>query len=60
MSTPALAIQLSDAEMRLLQALVYQECGMYFDARRTHFLQDGCNGACVNAVWTRSTTTTAC
>src|SRR5437899_10611650 len=40
MSTPALAIQLSDAEMRLLQALVYQECGMYFDARRTHFLQD--------------------
>jgi chemotaxis protein methyltransferase CheR len=26
--------------MRLLQALVYQECGMYFDARRTHFLQD--------------------
>jgi chemotaxis protein methyltransferase CheR len=40
MSSPALAIQLSDAEMRLLQALVYQECGMYFDARRTHFLQD--------------------
>src|SRR5436190_23928091 len=40
MSTPALAIQLSDAEMRLLQALVYQECGMYFDERRTHFLED--------------------
>jgi chemotaxis protein methyltransferase CheR len=40
MSTPALAIQFSDAEMRLLQTLVYQECGMYFDARRTHFLQD--------------------
>ena len=40
MSTPALAVQLSDAEMRLLQALVYQECGMYFDPRRTHFLQD--------------------
>jgi len=40
MSTPALAIQLSDAEMRLLQALVYQECGMFFDARRAHFLQD--------------------
>src|SRR5215813_11339412 len=40
MSTPALAIQLSEAEMRLLQALVYQECGMYFDARRAHFLQD--------------------
>lgn len=40
MSSPALAIQLSDAEMRLLQALVYQECGMFFDARRAHFLQD--------------------
>src|SRR5215470_7707583 len=40
MSTPALAVQFSEAEMRLLQALVYQECGMYFDARRTHFLQD--------------------
>src|SRR3984893_11294470 len=40
MSSPALAVQLSDAEMRLLQTLVYQECGMYFDARRTHFLQD--------------------
>src|SRR5207245_188507 len=40
MSSPALAIQLSEAEMRLLQTLVYQECGMYFDARRIHFLQD--------------------
>src|SRR5204862_6937713 len=40
MSSPALAIQLSEAEMRLLQTLVYQECGMFFDARRTHFLQD--------------------
>ena len=40
MSSPAIAIQLSDAEMRLLQALVYQECGMFFDSRRTHFLQD--------------------
>lgn len=40
MSSPAVAIQFSEAEMRLLQALVYQECGMYFDARRTHFLQD--------------------
>jgi len=40
MSSPAFAIQLSDAEMRLLQALVYQECGMFFDARRAHFLQD--------------------
>jgi chemotaxis protein methyltransferase CheR len=40
MSSPAMAVQLSEAEMRLLQTLVYQECGMYFDARRTHFLQD--------------------
>src|SRR5213082_3796533 len=40
MSSPALAVQFSDAEMRLLQSLVYHECGMFFDARRTHFLQD--------------------
>ena len=40
MSTPAVAIQLSEAEMRLLQSLVYHECGMFFDSRRTHFLQD--------------------
>jgi len=32
--------QLTDAELKLLQALVYQECGMHFDERRTHFLQD--------------------
>src|SRR3984957_4756428 len=31
---------LTEAELRLLQALVYQECGMHFDERRTHFLQD--------------------
>lgn len=40
MSAPALAMQVSDAELKLLQALVYQECGMHFDARRAHFLQD--------------------
>ena len=34
--TPAL----TDAELKLLQTLVYQECGMHFDERRTHFLQD--------------------
>src|SRR6202023_2562006 len=34
--TPAL----TDAELKLLQALVYQECGMHFDDRRTSFLQD--------------------
>lgn len=36
-STP---IQLSEPELKLLQTLVYQECGMCFDERRTHFLQD--------------------
>ena len=40
MSSPALAVHLSDAELRLLQTLVYQECGMHFDARRSHFLRD--------------------
>jgi len=33
-------MQLSDSELKLLQALVYQECGMHFDSRRAHFLQD--------------------
>jgi chemotaxis protein methyltransferase CheR len=36
----ALAPTLTEAELRLLQALIYQECGMHFDERRTHFLQD--------------------
>jgi chemotaxis protein methyltransferase CheR len=31
---------LTEAELRLLQALVYQECGMHFDERRISFLQD--------------------
>jgi chemotaxis protein methyltransferase CheR len=31
---------LTEAELKLLQALVYQECGMHFDERRTPFLQD--------------------
>src|SRR5205807_8004464 len=30
---------LTDAELKLLQALVYQEGGMHFDERRIHFLQ---------------------
>jgi chemotaxis protein methyltransferase CheR len=34
--TPALTA----AELKLLQTLVYQECGMHFDERRTSFLQD--------------------
>src|SRR5271167_4332748 len=37
LSTP---IQLTDAELKLLQTLVYQECGMCFDERRAHFFQD--------------------
>ncbi len=37
---PAMAAQFTEAELKLLQALVYQECGMHFDERRTHFLQD--------------------
>ena len=36
-SSPVL---LSAAELKLLQSLVYQECGMCFDERREHFLQD--------------------
>jgi len=39
MSSPGLAVQLTQAELKLLQALVYQECGMYFDERRLHFLE---------------------
>lgn len=40
MSTLSGSINLTDAELKLLQTLVYQECGMYFDERRAHFLQD--------------------
>src|SRR3979409_1968865 len=42
MSTPTLLtrIPLTDAELKLLQTLVYQECGMFFDERRVHFLRD--------------------
>ena len=40
MSSPSLAIQITSAELKLLQALVYQECGMYFDDRRLHFLEN--------------------
>lgn len=40
MASPGLQMQLSESELKLLQALVYQECGMYFDSRRAHFLQD--------------------
>src|SRR5579863_9521041 len=40
MSTLATPVHLTDAELKLLQTLVYQECGMYFDERRSHFLRD--------------------
>jgi chemotaxis protein methyltransferase CheR len=40
MSTSSVPAQFTEAELKLLQALVYQECGMYFDERRAHFLQD--------------------
>src|SRR5262245_40057990 len=40
MATPGIQIQITEAEYKLLQTLVYQECGMYFDERRAHFLQD--------------------
>jgi chemotaxis protein methyltransferase CheR len=40
MSTSGVSNQLTEAELKLLQALVYQACGMHFDERRTHFLQD--------------------
>src|SRR5947209_15381846 len=40
MSTPSVSTQFTEAELKLLQVLVYQECGMHFDERRTHFLQD--------------------
>ena len=40
MATSTLAVQLTEPELKLLQTLIYQECGMYFDERRVHFLQD--------------------
>src|SRR5262249_38822404 len=40
MSTSAAPAQLTESELRLLQALVYQEGGMHFDERRTNFLRD--------------------
>ena len=38
MASPA--VQLTEPELKLLQTLVYEQCGMFFDERRTHFLQD--------------------
>lgn len=39
-SAPTVSNPLSESELKLLQVLVYQECGLHFDERRTHFLQD--------------------
>ncbi len=38
--TEAQAPALNDVELRLLQSLIYQECGMHFDERRTSFLME--------------------
>src|ERR1700716_4415744 len=40
MGTITVQVQLTEAELKLLQTLVYQECGMFFDERRIHFLRD--------------------
>ncbi len=40
MSTLTAPVPLSPAELKLLQTLIYQECGMFFDERRMDFLQD--------------------
>jgi len=40
MGTPSVSVSLTEPELKLLQTLIYQECGMYFDERRAHFLQD--------------------
>jgi len=40
MNAPSVSVQLTEAELKLLQSLVYQECGMYFDERRLHFLEN--------------------
>jgi chemotaxis protein methyltransferase CheR len=40
MGTAGVQAQLTEPELKLLQTLVYQECGMHFDSRRADFLQD--------------------
>jgi type IV pilus assembly protein PilK len=40
MSSSTSPIAISESELKLLQTLIYQECGMFFDDRRAHFLQD--------------------
>jgi chemotaxis protein methyltransferase CheR len=40
MATLTIPVQITDPELKLLQTLVYQECGMCFDEHRIHFLCD--------------------
>ncbi|HKW88047.1 MAG TPA: CheR family methyltransferase [Candidatus Acidoferrales bacterium] len=40
MATLTVPVQITDPELKLLQTLVYQECGMCFDEHRIHFLVD--------------------
>jgi chemotaxis protein methyltransferase CheR len=40
MASAGMQAQLTEPELKLLQTLVYQECGMHFDSRRAPFLQD--------------------
>jgi chemotaxis protein methyltransferase CheR len=40
MATLTVPIQITDPELKLLQTVVYQECGMCFDEHRIHFLCD--------------------
>src|SRR3982751_4096009 len=40
MASPSLNLLITEPELKLLQTLIYQECGMFFDERRVHFLQD--------------------
>ena len=39
-ATGAAPAQLTEGELKLLQTLIYRECGMHFDERRTTFLKD--------------------
>lgn len=38
--SPTTPASLSEPELKLLQTLIYEQCGMHFDHRRAHFLQD--------------------
>src|SRR5258706_1518771 len=40
MATPSVTLQITEPELKLLQTLVYQECGMFLDEPRVDVLQD--------------------